>query len=42
MKTIRVSEEVWAELTRMKLELRKRTLSDVIAELIEAWKRSRR
>ncbi|MHC1610881.1 MAG: hypothetical protein ACXQTW_04685 [Candidatus Methanospirareceae archaeon] len=37
MKTIRVSDETWANLLRLKADLRARSLDDVIKKLLNAY-----
>jgi len=37
-KTLHVSEDVWVELMRLKLELRARNIDEVLRRLLEAWK----
>jgi len=37
-KTITIKFETWQELLKIKAELGKRSLDDVIRELIKAWK----
>jgi predicted CopG family antitoxin len=37
--TITVEEDVWAELLRLKADLRVRTYSEVIRKLIDKWKK---
>jgi predicted CopG family antitoxin len=37
-KTISIDEDVWAELLKLKADLRARTLSEVLRKLIEEWK----
>jgi len=38
-KTITIKFETWQELLRLKAELGKRSLDEVLKELIEKWKR---
>jgi len=40
-KTITIKFETWQELLRIKAELGKRSLDDVLKELIETWRRRR-
>jgi predicted CopG family antitoxin len=41
-KTLHVSEDVWVELTKLKLELRARSMDEVLRRLLEVWKQLRR
>jgi len=38
-KTVQVSEEVWEKLQELKIKHRKRSLSEVIEELLRAYER---
>jgi len=40
-KTIQISDEVWAELTHLKADLKARSLDEVLRRLLEAWKHSK-
>jgi len=40
-KTIHVSEDVWLELLRIKLDLRAKNMDEVLRRLLEAWKQSK-
>jgi len=40
-KTITLKEDTWAELLKLKGELRARSLDDVIKRLIEKWRSSK-
>jgi predicted CopG family antitoxin len=42
VKTVHVSEDVWVELMRLKLDLRARSMDEVLRRLLEAWKQSKR
>lgn len=42
MKTIRVSDGVWAELLRLKADFRARSMDKVLRMVLSEWKRSRR
>ena len=42
MKTITISDEVWAELTHLKADLKARSLDEVLRRLLEAWKQLKR
>ena len=37
-KTLHVSDDVWVELMRLKLELRAKNVDEVLRRLLEAWK----
>jgi len=41
-KTLHVSEDVWVELMRLKLELRAKNIDEVLRRLLEAWKQLKR
>lgn len=41
-KTINVSEDVWAELTRLKVDFRAKTLNEVLRKVLDGWKRLKR
>ena len=41
-KTLHVSEDVWVELMRLKLELRAKNVDEVLRRLLEAWKQLKR
>ncbi len=38
VKTLHVTEDVWLELMRLKLELRARSMNEVLRRLLETWK----
>jgi predicted CopG family antitoxin len=38
-KTITIDDDVWADLLRIKADLRVRTYSEVLRRLIEKWKK---
>jgi predicted CopG family antitoxin len=38
-KTITIDEDVWADLLRIKADLKVRTYSEVLRRLIEKWKK---
>jgi predicted CopG family antitoxin len=37
-KTIHVSDEVWAELTRLKVDFKAKTLDEVLRKVLGEWK----
>jgi predicted CopG family antitoxin len=39
-KTITIDDDVWADLLRLKADLRVRTHSEVLRRLIQKWKQS--
>jgi predicted CopG family antitoxin len=39
-KTITVDDDVWADLLRLKADLKVRTYSEVLRRLIEKWKKT--
>lgn len=41
-KTVNVSEDVWVRLMKLKLELRARSIDEVLRRLLEVWKQSKR
>ena len=41
-KTLSVSDEVWAELLRLKAEFRARSMDEVLRKVLNEWKRSKR
>jgi len=42
MKTVRVSDEVWAELLRLKAEFMARSMDEVIKKVLDEWRQSKR
>jgi len=42
MKTVRVSDEVWAELLKLKAEFMARSMDEVLRKVLNEWKRSKR
>jgi predicted CopG family antitoxin len=38
MKNVKVEDDLWAELMKLKIELRKKTVNEVIKELMEKSK----
>ena len=40
-KTLSVSDEVWAELLRLKAEFRARSMDEVLRKVLDEWKRSK-
>ncbi len=41
-KTINVSDEVWAELTKLKVDFKAKTLDEVLRRILSEWKRLKR
>jgi len=39
MKTIQVSDEIWAELLRLKANFRARSMDEVLRRVLSEWKR---
>jgi len=42
MKSVQVSDEVWAELLRLKADFRARSIDEVLRRVLGEWKRLRR
>jgi len=41
-KTLSVSDEVWAELLKLKIELRARSVDEVLRKVLNEWRKSKR
>ena len=42
MKSIQVSDEIWAELLRLKADFRAKSMEEVIRRVLDEWKQLRR
>ena len=40
-KTLHVSEDVWVELMKLKLELRAKNMDEVLRRILSEWKQSK-
>jgi len=42
MKSVQVSDEVWAELLKLKADFKARSMDEVIRRVLDEWKQLRR